>query len=315
MTASAPPSTSLVGILGAGPFGRALARAARRTDHQVVLWSRRRVEPPAPGIEITHHHGRLAEADLILLAVPSPHVEAAAERLAPHLEGRHLLVHVSRGLLGEELETIGAMLARRTAARRIGALAGPLSAEALAAGAPAAAMLGTPFPEVAEAVRDTLQSPTLRIERTADRCGVEVASALVGLMALAVGYVQGNGLGPAPLSALLVRALAEARTLGRLLGAEPSTFDGLAGVGDLLAAALGDERPEVRIGRALARGEPLEEAARAAGGHVEGVRLAARLAAFAREHGLPAPLTEALAEAIEGTRQGWRNLLGALQAG
>ncbi len=307
----APP----MGVLGAGPFGRALARAAHRAGHPVRLWSRRRHDPPAPGIEVSSRLEWLAEADLILLAVPSPHVETAAERLAPHLQGHHLLVHVSRGLLGERLETIGAMLARRTAARRIGALAGPLSAAAMDTGAPSAAVLGTPFPEVAEAVRLALASHALRIEVTTDRCGVEVAAALVGAMALAVGYVQGSGLGPAPLSALLSQALGEARTLGRALGGKPSTFDGLAGVGDLLAAALGDDRPEIRIGRALAHGEELEAAARAAGGHVEGVRLVSRLASFAREQGLQAPLTEALAEAVSGRRTGWRALTAALEAG
>ncbi len=251
-------------------------------------------------------------AELLLLAVPSPFVPELAGRLAPHLSGEHLLVHVSRGLLGERLRTIGDLLARRTAVRRIGALAGPLSAEALSAGAPAAAILGTPFPEVAEAVRLALGGGPLRVEVTDDRCGVEVASALVGLMALAVGYVQRSGLSPATLSALLVRALQEARRLGEALGARPATFEGLAGVGDLLAAALGDERPEVRIGRALAAGVPLDQAVRGAGGHVEGVRRAARLVAFARSEGIAAPLSEALAEAIEGRPGGWRAIAAAL---
>ena len=301
-----------VAVLGGGAFGRALGAAAARRGAQVTLWSRRLTEPPAPQVRIERDLAAVAEAELLLLAVPSPYVPDLSEQLAPYLGGEHLLVHVSRGLLGERLQTIGGLLTARTAVRRVGALAGPLSAEALSAGAPAAAILGTSFPEVAEAVGMALGGGPLRVEVTEDRCGVEVASALVGLMALAVGYVQRSGLSPATLSALLVRALQEARRLGEALGARPATFDGLAGVGDLLAAALGDERPEVRIGRALAAGASMEEAAAAAGGHVEGVRLAARLVAFARAEGIAAPLSEALAEAIEGRPGGWRTLAAVL---
>ena len=88
--------------------------------------------------------------------------------------------------------------------------------------------------------------------------------------------------------------------LGVALGASAETFSGLAGFGDLMAVVGGDDRPEVRLGEALARGKNLEEAGREAGAHIEGVSIAARLVAFAERMGLDAPMAGAVANVIGG---------------
>ena len=290
----------VVGVVGGGGFGSALAVSAARTGCKVVLWSR------VPRT-IDHHNVRctvdiddLGATELVFVAVPSPHVDDIAVSLGRRLDGRHLVVHVSRGLVGESLDTVAQVLRARTPCRRIGALAGPLVASSLFKGEPGGAIVGSLFPEVADAVRSALGGPSLRIYSTQDLLGVELASALVGLLALAVGYAQGMGLGPGTLAVMATRGVAEAARVGSVRGASPETFLGLAGFGDLIAAVAGDGRPEVAMGAALAEGLLPAAAAERAGAYVEGVSIAQHVAAFAERHALEAPLAAMTARVLTG---------------
>ncbi len=294
--------SGLFGVVGGGTFGTSLARAVTRAGHRAVLWSRRDPfggDAPA-GVTATRDIGDVAAADLVFVTVPSMHAEGVARALSPHLDGRHLLVHVSRGLVGDELAGVSTVLRRLTPARRVGCLAGPLSARALAMGVPGGGVVGTGFPEVADAAREALASPTLRLYDTRDVIGTEVASALVGLLALAIGYAKEMGLGPGALAILATRGTMEAARVGMSLGAEERTFSGVAGYGDVIAAVADDGRPEMELGRALARGLSLEQAGREAGAYIEGVTIARRVERHAARRGIDVPITAALAEALEG---------------
>jgi len=289
-----------LGVVGGGGFGQALAHAALRTGHRVHLWSRREL-PAVERLTVTHDLAAVATADLIFVAVPSSHVVETAKALGEHLEGRHLVVHVSRGLVGDRLDTVSKVLRTQTAARRVGCLAGPLGADTLRDGLPGGGVIGTAFPEVAAAVCEVVSGPSLRIYETDDVLGVELSSALVGLLALSLGFAQELGFGPGTLSVLMTRGLAEVTRFGVALGADARTFSGMAGVGDMMAAAFGDTRPEVLLGRSLARGRSPEDAAREAGAYVEGVQIARRVASRAKQLGIETPIADAIAQVVEGT--------------
>lgn len=288
-----------VGILGGGGFGRGLAHAAHRVGQRVVLWSRSDRHELPEGIETTDDLAALARAELIFVAVPSQHVAGLVRDLGRHLDGSHFLVHVSRGLVGDELTTLTHVLRSETPVRRVGVLAGPLVADALAEGTPGGGIVGTGFPEVVSAVRESIGGPTLRIYSTDDVNGVEVASAMVGLLALGMGFATALGIGPGALAVMGTRGMVEAARLGRLLDARERTFGGLAGFGDLLAALGGDDRPEMRLGRAMAEGHSLAEAAKSAGAHIEGVTIARRVARYAARMGVEVPISQALADVLE----------------
>jgi glycerol-3-phosphate dehydrogenase (NAD(P)+) len=288
-----------VGIVGGGGFGRGLAMAAARTGRDVILWSRSH-KMDEDRVRTTRELGDLAGCDILFLAAPSIYVADLAGDLGEHLDGSHLLVHVSRGLVGEDLHTVTQVLRHETPCRRVGALAGPLVASALAEGRPGGGVVGTRFPEVAEAVRAAIGGPTLRIYETHDVTGVEVASAMVGLLCLVVGYAQGGSLDPGTLAVLVTRGMSEGARVGQALGAQQVTFGGLAGFGDLMAAVAGDDRPETRLGRALAEGATREEAAGRVGAHIEGVSIARRVATFATRVGLDVPIAEVVADVLEG---------------
>jgi glycerol-3-phosphate dehydrogenase (NAD(P)+) len=289
-----------IGVVGGGAFGRGIAKAAARTGHDVYLWSRGARDLGDPRIRVTSRFADVAEAELIFLAVPSNAIATLGRELGGHLDGSHLLVHVSRGLVGPELTPISRLLRDSTPSRRVGALAGPLVAEALIEGTPSGVIVGTNFPEVGDAVREAIAGPQLRLYVTSDIVGVEVASAMVGLLALAAGHAQASGVGPAALATFLTRGIAEATRVAASLGAEADTFVGLAGVGDLLAVMAGDERPEERLGRALAEGATLERAVEIVGANIEGVSLARRVADFGARERIAVPICTAIADVIDG---------------
>ncbi|MBX7192567.1 MAG: NAD(P)-binding domain-containing protein [Sandaracinaceae bacterium] len=292
-----------VGVFGGGSFGVALAKASARGGHVVKLHSRR---DPFQGVarperlDVVSDPAQLADCDLIFLATPSVHVEEVAVSLGRHLDGRHYVVHVSRGLVGDALEPVSHVLRRLTPVRRIGCLAGPISVASLADGEPGGGIVGTEFPEVADAVRDAIGGPSLRLYQTEDLVGCETSSALVGLLALALGYAVEMGFGPSTRAVLMTRGMAEAGRVGVSLGGEERTFAGMAGFGDLLSAVAGDERPEVRLGRAVARGLSLDAAAKEASAYVEGVVIARRIQRHAARKNIDVPISESMADLLEG---------------
>lgn len=299
-----------VGIVGGGSFGIGLGAAIARQGGQPLLWSRKPVEEPS--IRKASRIEELGECELVFVVVPSMYVPQVAPQLASALDGRHLLVHVSRGLIGEELETVSRHLSAHTPARRVGCLAGPINATVLERGVPGGGVVGSLFPEVAEAVRQAIGGATLRLYPTDDTVGVEVASAMVGLLALVLGFGLESKISPSALAVMMSRGLAEAARVGVRLGARAETFSGLAGAGDLFAAMAGDERAELRLGRALARSMDLEAAGREAGAHIEGLTIARRVAKYAARVGVEAPIATVIADVLEGSltpERALRNLM------
>ena len=288
-----------IGVVGAGGFGRAIAQASARHGHEVVVWSRKERELP-DGIRMSTDITDIGDSELIFLAVPALHAVAATEELGKVVDGRHLIIHVSRGLIGGELKTVTQVIREKTVCRRIGALAGPLAADALAEGRPSGAILGTGFPELTEMARDALGGGELRIYDTPDVVGVELASATVGFLMVVLAYAQEIGAEPSTLAVLATRGMVEVARVGQTLGAKESTFMGLAGLGDLIAAVAGDQRPEFQLGRALAQGAKLSNARGKVGAYVEGIDVARHLLEHARRLGLETPISATFVALSEG---------------
>jgi glycerol-3-phosphate dehydrogenase (NAD(P)+) len=298
-----------LGIVGAGPFGSALAAVVARTGRRVMLCTRdagvvqaiekERRSPRLPAAELppsvvatTDARRLAAEARLIVLAVASTDARARAKELGQFVDGAHILVHAVGAFAGDE--RVSEVLAASTPALRIGALAGPALPDDLAAGQFASMVIASRFDEVIGEARRLLNvPPALRIYTTHDVTGVELAAGVSGALAIAVGLSDALALGPGPRAVLVTRGLAEASRLGRAAGAEERTFAGLAGLGNLLVR-LRDGNREYAFGKTLAGGRRPEpewtEGARAA---VAAVRLAARL-------GVRVPVLGGLAAVVTG---------------
>jgi glycerol-3-phosphate dehydrogenase (NAD(P)+) len=308
-------SRPVVGVIGGGAWGVALAAAAARTGGTTLLLSRRtRGAELPPGVEAARDSADLAErARLILLAVPSGVARTVARAIGPHLDGRHFIVHGVRGLVrvgddvdappppnpvADDLETISDIVRDETPARRIGALGGPALASDLLAGRPSVMVCGSRYPEVTLALREAFVGPLLRLYATEDLLGLEWASALVGCLAIGVGYARGVGLGPGLLAAFITRAVEEAGRLTAAAGGDARTLLGLAGYGDLFATIAQPERPEVLVGEALAQGKSLEQALAEAEQRVEAVELTGQLVAWAEARDVKAPVFGTLARSV-----------------
>jgi len=289
-----------VGVVGGGPWGAALALAARRAGSEVVLFSRREQAEVAGQVRVTGDYAEIARSHLVVIAVPSTVVRPVLRALGDHLDGSHLVVHGIRGLGHEYLETVSDVVREETPARRLGALGGPVQAEELLVGRPSAMMCGSHYPEVHAAVAAAFQHGMLRVYGTPDLRGLEWASALVGCLAIGVGFAEQAGAGPGLLAASISRGMEEAARIAAAAGAEERTMLGLGGYGDLLASIALEDRPEVLLGKALARGRSLEEASAEARLRVEAIALIPRIVAFAKERRVPAATFDALAEILKG---------------
>lgn len=287
-------------VIGGGAWGRALAAVATRADTPVTLVTRRGRSGDIPdGVHVEAEIAKAVEhSRLIVLAVPSAVVSDVARKVGDHTDGRHLLVHGIRGLVGSELSPVSDVIRAEVPSRRIGALGGPALALELLAGAPSAIVCGSNYPEVTEALADAVESESLRVYHTLDLTGLEWASALVGCLAIGVGYATRLGLGPGIVAALISRGVDEGAAIAADRGGGQRTLLGLAGYGDLLASLAQEARPEVRLGRALAEGEPLDRALASAELRVEAIDLIPHIAKQATDRGLDTPIFQALSEMI-----------------
>jgi glycerol-3-phosphate dehydrogenase (NAD(P)+) len=295
-----------VGVIGGGAWGIALAKAATRTGCDVLLYSRRGMPDMSSEkggkVTVASTYQELAAARLLVLAVPSDVVRTVARQLGDHLDGAHLVVHGIRGLATDDLATISDILREETPVRRMGALGGPVQASELDRGFASAMIVGSRFGEVTAAVKKSFHSKSLRVYSTPDLRGLEWASALVGCLSIGVGFAKEAGAGPGLLAALISQGVEEAARIVAAAGAEPTTMYGLAGYGDLLASMALVDRPEVVIGRALAKGRSLDDAVAEASLRVEAIKLLPKLVAFAKERDVSAPGVDALMRLLQGAR-------------
>jgi glycerol-3-phosphate dehydrogenase (NAD(P)+) len=291
-----------VGIVGGGPWGKALAKAARRAGVEVVLHTRRDQDRVDDGVTVTVDYAAVARAPLVVLAVPSSVVRPVLVGLGDHLTGQHLVVHGIRGLGTESLETVSDMVRDETAVRRVGALGGPVQAAELIRARPSAMIIGSRYPEVITAVTRGFQSAHLRVWSTHDLKGLEWASALVGCLSIGVGFAEQSGAGPGLVAALISRGVDEAARIMVAAGGEERTMLGLGGYGDLLASIAVEDRPEVVLGKALAQGVSLDEALTRAQLRIEAVPLIPRIVRFAEDRRVQASTFRALCDVLHGAR-------------
>ncbi|MEW6422793.1 MAG: NAD(P)H-dependent glycerol-3-phosphate dehydrogenase [Deinococcota bacterium] len=297
-----------VPVLGAGGWGTALAVAATRAGHRATLWARRpdfaarlalarenREYLPGvllpDGVAVTSDLAcAVAGADFALVAVPSVGVPDLLAALPRELG----VVLCAKGLAPDGGRLTD--LARHLGFRRVAVLSGPNHAEEVGRGLPAATVVASADPELAEKVQATLISPTLRVYTSADEVGVELGGVLKNVIALATGLVDGLYLGDNAKAALITRGL---REMGRYLvsqGAHEDTVYGLSGLGDLVATATSRHSRNRAAGEAIARGENPQQGGKV----VEGLRTAGLLDAWASAHGHDLPIVRAVAKVASG---------------
>lgn len=303
-------SRDAVAVLGAGNWGTTLAHMIGDNGFDVRLWSRdpeqvREIEETrqnprgmpglvlSPRVHATHElEHAVRGAEVVLLVVPAQAMRQVARSLGDVLLPEQLVLHAAKGLELGTLARMSQVLGEETCAKRLGVIAGPNIAPEIAAGEPAGTVASSRFPEVVRTAKRLLTSNRFLVFGGTDVVGVELASALKNVVAIAAGMAHAMQMGENAMSLLVTRGLAELTAIGTSLGARPATLSGLAGVGDLMVTCRSKHSRNHRIGEALARGESLEEAVARLGMVAEGVTTAVAARALAAERGLECPLLE-----------------------
>ncbi len=297
-----------IAICGAGGWGTALAVMASRFGRDVALWSpfeeeiegiRRHGEqkkllpgiPVPPEIELTTDLACTADADLVMLTVPSFAVGQTAARLQPYLRPHTVVANAGKGLEETTLRRFSERIAEELPGIRVAVLSGPSHAEEVGRGVPTSVVSASADPEAAEIVQDLLMNPTFRIYLSQDVAGVELGGALKNVIALAAGICDGLDMGDNTKAALMTRGLAEMARLGTAMGANAETFAGLSGMGDLIVTCGSMHSRNRRAGILIGQGMDPTEAVRRVG-TVEGYLAAGAAWKLARRESVCMPITE-----------------------
>ena len=305
-------------VIGSGAWGTAFASLLAETGIPTTVWARRpqvaaevsagRNERYLPGVSLpalvtgtADLHQAVDGAGLVVVAVPS---QSAREVLAP-LSGRladgAVAVSLMKGIeLGTGLrmsEVLGQCLG--LGPERIAVVSGPNLADEIAAGQPTATVVAARDEALADAVAAACATTTFRPYTNTDVLGVELCGAVKNVIALAVGIAAGRGLGDNSRAALITRGLVEITRLGLALGAQPETFAGLAGMGDLVATCSSPLSRNQSFGRRLGEGMTVAQASAASRGVAEGARSARAVLDLAASHGVEMPITAAVVAVVE----------------
>jgi len=300
-------------ILGAGSWGTALATLVDRAS-EVVLWAR--TPELAEAINRFHENRRylpgirleskiratlsleeaLSHAECVVFAVPSGAMREVTRLAAPLLGNAHLLVSAAKGLeegtglrMSQVMEEV-----LGGPDQRIAAISGPNLALEVARGVPTASVAAACSDATARACQALWMGPSFRVYTSDDVVGVELAGAMKNVIAIGAGVCEGLGFGDNSRAAFMTRGLAEITRLGVALGARPTTFLGLAGVGDLIATGGSRLSRNYRVGIGLGQGKCLDEILKELGQVAEGVPTTRAICLLARLTHVEMPISEAL---------------------
>lgn len=315
-----------VAIVGAGSWGTALAQSLAAAGRTVRLWARdpalaARIDaerrnpaylpgiPLSPAIDVTTDlAATLRDAAVVLLAVPTHGMAATARACAAGLDGSQDVVSAAKGFevsTGATMTEVLAEVLGTRVASRLAALSGPNIAIEIARGLPAASVVASADPATAVRVRDALSSPQLRVYSNPDVVGVEYGGALKNVVAIAAGICDGLGAGDNGKAAIVTRGLAEITRIGVAAGADPLTFAGLAGMGDIVVTCSSPHSRNRRLGEAIGQGKSLGEVEAGMFMVAEGVNAARAARLLGRRLGVETPIVdEVCAVLFEGKRVG-----------
>jgi glycerol-3-phosphate dehydrogenase (NAD(P)+) len=320
-------------VIGAGSYGTALAITLARNGHDVVLWGhnpRHQAQLQAdrcntaflPDVPFpdslrleTDLAAALAASRDLLVVVPSHVFGDVLQQIKPHLRADSRLVWATKGL---EKET-GRLLqdvAREILGENIplAVISGPTFAKELAAGLPTAIALAATDTEFADDLQQLLHcGKSFRVYNNPDFIGVQLGGAVKNVIAIGAGMSDGIGFGANARTALITRGLAEMSRLGAALGADPTTFMGMAGLGDLVLTCTDNQSRNRRFGMMLGQGADVDGAQNAIGQVVEGFRNTKEVKALAARYGVEMPITEQIYQVLycgKNAREAALSLLG-----
>ena len=283
-----------IGVLGAGTWGMALARMLCNMGHEVQVWSA--LPQEIDQLSTTGVHPKLknmvipkemkytkeiqevcTDKDILLFAVPSVFVRSTAKQASEYMKDGQVIVDVAKGIEASTLYTMTEVIRDELNKKgglekvKLVALSGPTHAEEVAIDLPTTIVSACPDLKVAQYVQQIFMNPKFRVYTNTDIHGVEICGAFKNIIALGTGIARGLGYGDNTAAALITRGVKEMSALGELMGCKPETFNGLAGIGDLIVTCTSLHSRNLTAGMLLGKGKSRDEAVKEVGMVVEGI--------------------------------------------
>lgn len=301
---------SKVSVLGAGSWGIALAKLLYNNGNEVTVWSaledeitmlkekREHVEK-LPGVKLPDDMiftSDLKEAvenrEVLVMAVPSPFVASTAAKVNEFYKRGQVIVNVAKGIEGDTLLTLSAVIEREVENSIVAVLSGPSHAEEVGRGIPTTIVVATKQKEVAMYLQKMFMSDVFRVYTSPDVIGVEIGAALKNVIALAAGIADGLNYGDNTKAALITRGMAEITRLGIAMGGRKETFYGLSGVGDLIVTCASMHSRNRRAGILIGQGKTLKEAQDEVKMVIEGANCAKAALALSEKYNIEMPIVK-----------------------
>ncbi|WP_342525726.1 NAD(P)H-dependent glycerol-3-phosphate dehydrogenase [Chryseomicrobium sp. FSL W7-1435] len=306
-------------VLGAGSWGTALAYVLAENKHQTLIWSHRQDQADEINTHYTNEkylpgqtlptnlvatadlQAAITHSNIIVLAVPTKAFREVIGDFLPHLSSPKMFVHVSKGIEPDSLKRISEIIEEEIPEQlrdSIVVLSGPSHAEEVVLKHPTTVTAASENIEAAQKIQDIFMNHYFRVYTNEDVIGVELGGALKNVIALAAGIVDGLGYGDNAKAALITRGLAEISRLGIQMGAQPYTFIGLTGMGDLIVTCTSVHSRNWRAGNLLGQGNSLEQVLDNMGMVVEGVRTTKAAYQLSQKYEIEMPITSALYQVL-----------------
>jgi len=325
-------STGSVSVLGGGSFGTVIANIVAENGYRVNFWMRS--EDLVAQVTATHENAAylpgymlnpnvvadhdmasaVIDSDLIFVAVPSAYFRAVVRDMLQYARPDLMLVSLTKGIEAGTFLLMSQVLQQEAPRSKVGVLSGPNLAREIAAKSLTGTVIASEHASVREAVQKVLRSDYFRVYTNDDMFGVELGGSLKNIYAIIAGLAAALGMGHNTTSMLIARSLTEMARFGRKLNADPMTFMGLTGVGDLVATCSSPLSRNYRVGFALGEGKSVTEALAEVGQTAEGVNTIKQVKEKADELGVYMPLVNGIYEVIY-RQKSVRNIISSLMSG
>ncbi|PTK22427.1 NAD(P)H-dependent glycerol-3-phosphate dehydrogenase [Staphylococcus hominis] len=302
-------------VFGTGSFGTALANVLAENGHSVLMWGKN--ENTVDEINQSHQNKRYLKdvtlietikatsqleqavnfSDIFLIALPTKAIRDVVTEINQHIKTKKTFIHVAKGIENETFKRVSEMIEDSVSKNHkngVGVLSGPSHAEEVVIKQPTTVAASSKDERISKLIQDLFMNDYLRVYTNNDLIGVELGGALKNIIAVASGIVAGMDYGDNAKAALMTRGLAEISRLGEKLGADPMTFLGLGGIGDLIVTCTSTHSRNYTLGYKLGKGKTTEEALNEMNMVVEGIYTTNSVYHLAKAQNVDMPITNAL---------------------
>lgn len=306
---------SNITVLGTGSFGSALANVLAENKHHVLMWGKNQSTIDEINTQHTNVNylkdaqldtsikattlldAAIDHSDIFIIALPTKAIREVMGQVNEKLHSKKSFIHVTKGIENGTFKRVSEMLEDTISPdfnAGIGILSGPSHAEEVVIKQPTTVAAASENPKLRQLIQDLFMTDYLRVYTNDDLVGVELGGALKNIIAIASGVVSGMGYGDNAKAALITRGLAEITRLGVKLGADPLTFQGLGGIGDLIVTCTSTHSRNFSLGYKLGKGQKLDDILKDMNMVAEGVYTTQSVYNLAQQEGVEMPITKAL---------------------